>query len=269
MKLSLGENEKYYLVFDNSYSNANKTLEVDLRTQFVPAIMGIPSAYLALSLPITILFILVLLIVNVSKKEQSIFPKEYFYLLLFLGVVLALIFFINPQSSINESLNIIQIAVGLVVALVSLLVSIIALKISRASKESSEKMMRIQLVYNDRKNALNNLMGIMQNKKYFELIKSYNVFKNTTDWLFIPEEVKEKTKQEINALIKFADEEDPFSEPTTSAEEEAYWEEQEQEYWETADPYERFLAELSERTSQTMGNIESKIKEYLASLSKE
>jgi hypothetical protein len=166
-------------------------------------------------------------------------------------------------------LNIIQIAIGSVVALVSLLVSIIALKISRASKESSERMMKVQLIYDDRKKALNNLMGIMQNKKYFELIKSYNNFKNTTDWLFIPEEVKEKARQEINELIRFADEEDPYPEPTTSEEELAYWEAQDEEYWQNADPHEVFMAQLGARTDQAMGSIESKIKEYLTGLSKE
>ena len=128
--------------------------------------------------------------------------------------------------------------------------------------------MKIQLVYNDRKNALNKLVGMMQDKKYYELIKSYNEFKNTTDWMFIPEQVRQKAQQEINELIRFADENDPEPEPPTSDEELAYMQMQDEEYWENADPYERFMAELNERKSRTIGNIEAKVKEYLSSLSK-
>lgn len=267
INLSLSSGQEYHLILDNICSNVNKTVSVDLKNSFVPTTIGIPTAFLVLFLPVVVLFILVLLIVNLSKKEQAIFPKEYAYLLLFLGVVVVLILAINPQLSMSERLNFIQIAIGSVVALVSLLVSIIALKISRASKESSENLMKAQLVYNDRKSALNKLIGIMQDKQYHQLIKSYNEFRNTTDWLFIPEEVKQRAQQEINDLIRYADANDPYPEPQTDEEELAYMELQDQEYWENADPYEIYMAELSERTSRAMGNIEEEVKEYLASLS--
>jgi hypothetical protein len=269
--LSLAENEDYYLILDNTFSSANKTIDMKLCIRFAPELFGIPTVFLFFFMPM-FLYPLLLLTTHFSKTEASRFPSKHLYFLLFFVVALGFALGKIPPTSMSETLSIIQIVVGSVVALVSLFVSVTALRIGRESKENTERIMKAQLVYDDRKRAIDHLLSILKSEKYPELIKRYNEFKSAPDWFYIPGRIRKAAIEEINDLILWANESDPEPQPYSYDELDALLEEAEEarrEEWEQMDQYERFSVELEEKVNQAKSGIERSINEYLDELSEE
>lgn len=274
VNLNLERDKNYYFIFDNTFSSLNKTVNVDLAIAFMPAILGIPTAYLVRFAPIIPLAIAVFVNLQFVKKEdkKNIFPRELLYFLLMLVLVFAFITSLSPPASISEVFTRLDVVIGSTIAIVSVFVSVVALRISAESKESAEKMTKVQLVYDDRKRALDKLVSIMKSERYDELLQRYNEFKSSTDWLYLPEKIKKETIQKVNELIKFAYEKNPEPEPYSEDELDALIEEQqemEQEDFERMDPYDQYILLLNGEMSRTKYAIETIIKGYLDELSKD
>jgi len=271
LNLTLVENERYYLILDNTFSSTNKTVDVKLSIRFVSEMFRIPIACLFFFMPM-ILYPLLLLINHFSKKEAYHSSINHLYFLLFFVVSLGFALGKIPPISMSETLSIIEIVVGSVVALVALFVSVTALRISRESKENTEKMMKAQLLYEDRKRAIDRLLSILKSEKYSELISMYNEFKSSPDWFYIPGGIRKAAIEEINELVMWANESNPEPGPYSEEELDALLEtaeESRREDWEKMDQFERFNVELGEKVIQTKRSVERSINEYLEELSKE
>lgn len=269
----LKENENYRIIFENAFSSVNKSISVYLTIYFIPTIYGVPAAYVYRFMPVLPLSLLVALRIHFSKRDQTeIIPKETIYLLLCLVALLALATTLAPPTSMSEAFSRTAIFVDSIVAFVSIFVSITALRISRESGKTGEKMMRAQLVYNDRKRAIEKLISIVNEKGYSEITKRYFEFVSSVDWLYIPEEMRTTINEKIAELISFYHDSNP-SEPDYSDEEidamlEQYDQLQAEEY-ETMDDIDRFEQELGTRITETRTSVEEVIKNYLGKLSKE
>jgi len=175
----------------------------------------------------------------------------------------------SPPASMSEAFTMIDIVLGSLVAVFSIFVSITALKISRESKEITEKMMKVQVVHNDRKRALNILVSIMNTRNYKELLKRFFEFTSSLDWVYVPLEIRKAVASEVNKLIRFYHEENPL-EPEYSAEELEAMQEQvdeaQRDEWKSMDPVQRFDRIFGEKMNQTRSNIEDEIRKYLIEL---
>jgi len=95
----LNENEDYYVIFDNTFSNINKTLNLGLKVYFVPTYFGFPAAYVYRFVPFALLLIPIFLSVKTEKKVPPIVDKEIVYMLLFMT------FFLGLTNNVSTSLN--------------------------------------------------------------------------------------------------------------------------------------------------------------------
>ncbi|MDO8647059.1 MAG: hypothetical protein Q7R70_01425 [Candidatus Diapherotrites archaeon] len=166
-------------------------------------------------------------------------------------------------------ISIFSIISGLFIALLSLLFSYY---LNKKALNQSERNVRLQITYADRKQALQeleNIFATLNNDGLRRFETELNSFLNSVNGQYIPQIIKEHLKNQIIELHKLEDQ-DP-SEPHYSDD---YWEElakqqaefEEQEY-KSLDDYERFWksweSEIDKFRESTKSKINSEVKKVV------
>lgn len=117
ISLTLMDDGGYYLIFDNSFSNLSKIVNLDLRIAFIPTVFGFPVYLLYRFLPISFLFLLACPGIYFSEKRTFPVPKEILYLILFLACSLGLLTMLEPVQAFQFLSTLIGVLIGIPIAM--------------------------------------------------------------------------------------------------------------------------------------------------------
>ena len=154
---------------------------------------------------------------SIMETNLSNSDKGSIIFIIILAILLAYVAYyrIYDQLGLNSTITMFAVIVAMGTGLISQLHNRDSLKTAKESLETSkelnrktleqtEKNLRLQLIYNDRKKALLTLFYILRSKK--NPIKEIKEYLNSSESFFLPKEIRAITTEFINNIDKMENE---------------------------------------------------------------
>jgi hypothetical protein len=254
--LSIVSSGEYHIVFDNSFTEAPKDVDVEVKLIYAPIFLALPlriwifiagvglSAFLAY--------------VQYTREQKKPTPAENNLM----ALALAMIGIIGVASLLSPN----------VTEMISSLLTVVNVILVVWNLRLTQRNMRIQLTHEDRKRSLAKLYSILENSSnYDELIKGVKPFTETLEFELLPNSVKQEVSARINEL-EVSESEAPWHIQYSPEELDQMMQQQDEaqaEERETLDVGERYESDLNSQASTAKSQIKRQIKAYFEEPSEE
>ena len=212
---------------------------------------------------------------SLYAKHSKLFYFGLF--IIFVFIVWVIVYFTYPSNSLSDKMNNMEISfenlISIILAIIAVIVSIISLiityRFNKKTLQQSEKNLKIQLFYEDRKKAIFKLNKILEGEKYFLVRTELLDFLKLPESLYLPLDIKKSILnkiKKIDELIKEKDYDRALKESIPLASEEEALEAMIEEANRQEDPEEWVEDRLKEKFSVLKKDIIDKSRKKLKDL---